>query len=86
MQAAAFSEGTDVFEGGTKKAEAAKLQGAGIRLKQCSGKGVPEKGSETSSVRIGMRSRLGPENSGEIIRNEVRPSDQRSRLDARGCS
>ena len=42
-QAAAFWEGTDVFEGGTGKAEAAKLPDAGISPKSCPGKRTAEK-------------------------------------------
>ena len=46
-RAAALSEGTQWRKGGTGKAEDAKLQDAGISLKQCPGKGVAEKGWPT---------------------------------------
>jgi hypothetical protein len=41
---AALWEGTQRCKGGTGKAEAAKLQDAGISLKQCPGKRAVEKG------------------------------------------
>jgi hypothetical protein len=53
-RAAALSEGTQWCKGGTGKAEAAKLQDAGISLKQCPGKCAAEKGKLLRSARIGM--------------------------------
>src|SRR5487761_226478 len=50
--------GNQCIPGGTVKAEAAKLPGAGISPKPCPRKCTAEKDHAPHSVRIGMRSRL----------------------------
>src|SRR5580700_4069529 len=62
--------------GGTGKAEAAKLPGAGIGPKQCPGKCEAEKGYLPKSVSIGVRSRLELSRTARIIRTARRPSDR----------
>jgi hypothetical protein len=54
---AALWEGTQWCKGGTGKAEAAKLQDAGISLKQCPEKRAAEKGWPTE---LGRSLRYGP--------------------------
>ena len=54
-RAAALSEGTQWCKGGTGKAEDAKLQDAGISLKQCPGKEWRKKSGLLYPATMGIR-------------------------------
>src|SRR6266550_3478685 len=71
-------------KGGTWKAEAAKLPGAGIGPKQCPEKCAAEKGYLPKSVSIGVRSRLELSRAARIIRTARRPSDRLAMPAAQG--
>ena len=79
-RAAAFREGPEP-QGGTGKAEDAKLPGAGISPKQCPGKGAAEKGYVADSVTIarapeqGRELKLGKSREENAIREPTRCLD-----------